>query len=107
MMGEERELDILLEGFGKDKEEAFLNALGGLQKKVVSQTGGLILRIEPLSVEFIEGVELRRTEKFLFLFMKREISVYSIKVKVNVRVFLVRLENCAFRVEQEKRKFFQ
>lgn len=106
-MGEEKELEVILQGKGNTKDAAFSDALTGLQKQISAETKRVILRIEPLAVDFLEGTEQRFTEKFLFFFLKREVSVFHIKVRVRVRLFLVDLDDCAFTSEQGKQSFFR
>ena len=106
-MGGERELEVVLEGGGGSKEAAFSNALAGLQKSIAEGGRYLIIRIEPLEVELIEGSERRRAEKFMFFFMKRDVSVFHVKIRVKVRVFRIDMDACNFAAERDKESFFR
>jgi len=80
---------VIVSGTGKTRDEAFARAMSSVQKTLTKQVTGTIIRIEPLSVEFLEGKEVTSTEKFLFLFFKREVSTYTIKIKVKVSLYVV------------------
>ena len=100
------EISIVLDGKGKTKQEAFINAISSLQNKITDKMKGTVIRIEPLDVKFIEGTETRTTEKFLFLFMKREVSAFVVKIEVKVRVFSVDHESFEFKLNDRRNKFF-
>lgn len=79
---------MILEGNGDSKKEAFANAMSSTQKAINEGNEGYVIRIEPLEVEFVEGKEYISYEKFMFLFMKRKISRFYVKLKVKVRCFI-------------------
>lgn len=105
-MSHEVEMNVVLEGKGKSKQDAFINAISFLQKKISSSVKGTVIRIEPLDVNFVEGTETRFTEKFFFFFMKREVSNFHLKVEVKVRVFSVDHDSFEFELNDRTKKFF-
>lgn len=94
---------ITLAGSDKTKEGAFINAINKLQMQISKEIKGLPIRIEPLNVTLVEGTEIIRTEKFLFFFMKKTVSKFTLKINVKVRATVVDVEK--FNFEQVKRKY--
>ena len=99
---EELTTSVILSGTDKTKQGAFINAIGKLQNQLSSSINGLPIRIEPISVKVIEGKEFIHTEKFLFLFMKRKVSKFSIKIEVKVRAIFVNIDKFQFEREEIK-----
>lgn len=96
------ELKITLLGTGKTKEQAFSDAMLNIQKEVNKKVEGVIIRIEPLKVEILEGICETYTEKFFFFFLKRDVSNFKVKIEVDVRVFIVEINKFEFKKETVK-----
>lgn len=98
-----REENVTVSGSGKTSEEAFAKAMSSIQKTLNKQVKETIIRIEPLEVEFLEGEEEIRTERFLLLFLKREVSTFKITLKVKVNIFAVNVNSFAIEQKRENR----
>lgn len=98
---EEKEITLKVEGSGETREQALNTALSNIQKQV----GGTPLRIEPLDVEVLEATEMRKTERFLFLFFPRIRSTYYLRLKVKIRIISIHLENITFQSQAEQSLF--
>lgn len=96
-----REVTIEVSGSGKTKEEAFAKAMSMVQKKLSQQEQGILIRIEPLEVDLVEGREVTGTERFLFFFFKREISTFTVKLNVKVNLYTVDIESVEFEKTKE------
>lgn len=95
-----QEVSVFVSGSGKTKEEAFARAISKVQKSASQQVAGTVIRIEPLEVELLEGNEVIATERFLFLFFKREVSTFTVKVKVKVNLYAVDINCMEFKKEK-------
>lgn len=80
------EKDIIVQAEGKSKEEAYGSAFRLLRKNVYSEIKGCILQMEPKAVYVMEENVKTYTEKFLWLFMSREIETCTIKIRVTVDI---------------------
>lgn len=98
------ETSIVLAGKGKNARDSFIDAIGKMQRQITDNTKGTIIRIEPLDVKFLGGEENISTEKYFFFFMKRDISVFTIKVEVKVNVTVVETDAFEFTKERKKEK---
>ncbi|GLC86924.1 DUF4312 family protein [Lysinibacillus piscis] len=87
---------VQIEGIGQSKELAINTALGSIQKKIMSNYKGLILRIEPIDVTVIEARETTYTERFFLLFFPRKRNQYKVVLEVEVNVFLLDVEEIVF-----------
>jgi len=87
------ETSIVVTGAGRTKKEAFTNAIARIQPELSKTVDGYIIRIEPLEVGFIEGRQVIKIEKFLYLFMPREVSRFELRLEVRVRYFVVDAES--------------
>lgn len=103
----EGEKVVVLTGTGDTKENAFASALSKLQSELGKQVGGIFIRIEPLKVNVLEGIENISYERFLFLFWKREVKKYTMKIEVHVRYFSVDVEEYKFTKIMQKEKLFR
>ena len=83
------EKSVVVSGTGKTREEAFSKALASIQKVLGKEVEGTIIRIEPVAVRFLEGLETVSTERFMFFFLKRDVSTFFIKLEVDVNLFVV------------------
>ena len=79
------ETGVVLTGKGKSAQDAFIDAIGKMQRQVTTDVKGTIIRIEPLEVVFLEGKEVITTEKYFFFFMKREVSKFTVKIEVKAK----------------------
>jgi uncharacterized protein (TIGR03578 family) len=87
---------IRINGAGKTKEQAISNALGRIQKKLMSEQKGMVIRIEPLDVEIIEAKETEYTERFFFFFFPRKRSNFNVVLDVKVSVVMLNVEGIHF-----------
>ncbi len=96
------ETRVRIEGKGDSKEKALNIALGNIQKKIMKEyKGNMIIRIEPVNVAVVEAKETSYIERFLFFFLPRERSKYSVVLDVDVNLFLLDVEEIRFeKVEQ-------
>ena len=100
------ESSAILTGKGKNPREAFIEAIGKMQRHITDDTKGTIIRIEPLDVKFLEGKEVISTEKYFFFFMKRDVSIFTIKVEVKANVTVVDTDSFEFAKERAKQGIF-
>lgn len=96
------ETKVRIEGKGDSKEKALNFALGNIQKKIMKDyKGNMIIRIEPVNVEVVEAMETSYIERFLFIFAPRERSKYRVVLEVDVKLFLLDVEEINFKkIEQ-------
>lgn len=87
---------VRIEGVGHSKEQAVSVALGNIQKKIMSEQKGMIIRIEPLHVEVVEAKELTYTERFLFFFFPRKRQKFKVVLDVEVNLFLLNIDEIQF-----------
>ncbi|WP_430509730.1 DUF4312 family protein [Gottfriedia solisilvae] len=92
---------VRIEGIGQSKEQAVSDALGNIQRKIMSEQKGMIIRIEPLHVEVVEAKELTYTEHFLFFFFPRKRQKFKVVLDVDVNLFLLNIDEIQFKkIEQ-------
>ncbi|GGE79875.1 hypothetical protein GCM10007140_31760 [Priestia taiwanensis] len=87
---------VRIEGTGKTKEQAIGNALGRIQKKVMSMQKGMVIRIEPLDIDVVEAKEMEYTERFLFFFLPRKRSNFHVVLDVEVSLVLLKVDDIHF-----------
>lgn len=87
---------LQIKGVGSSKEQAINTALGNIQKKVMDDYKGMIIRIEPMDVQVIEAKESSYTERFLFFFFPRKRSKYKVVLEIEVKVFLLEVDKIQF-----------
>lgn len=92
---------IEIEGIGNSKDLAINRALGNIQKKVMADYNGMILRIEPVDVRIIEAQETTYTERFLFFFFPRKRTEYKVVLEITVNVFLLEVDQIQFNKNDE------
>lgn len=90
------ETKVQIEGFGNSKELAINSALGTIQKKVMKEHKGLILRIEPSDVNVIEAKETTFTERFFLFFIPRKRSKFKVVLEITVNIFLLDVDEIQF-----------
>ncbi len=78
--------DFDLVGEGKSIEEAYNNIFSLVRSEVYSAVPGVVIQMEPKEVYLLSKEEKKVTEKFLFLFLPREKSRWTIKVKLVVTI---------------------
>ena len=86
--------DFTLEGYGKDKTEAFNKAFSALQAQAYAslQGEGLLLHMEPLAVEILEEHRQTPAEKVVGFFRPKPIMHYQVKFCVTVRLKYIPIE---------------
>lgn len=95
---------IRIKGTGNSKEHAINQALGNIQKSVMSKyAGSMIIRIEPINVSVVEAQEFSYIERFLLLFFPRKRSKYSVVLDVEVNLFLLDTQEIVFEKIEEKK----
>lgn len=87
---------VQIDGSGNSKELAINTALGNIQKKIMSEHKGLILRIEPIDVKVIEAKETNFTERFFLFFFPRKRSKFKVVLEIDVNVFLMDVDDIQF-----------
>jgi uncharacterized protein (TIGR03578 family) len=92
---------VRINGAGKTKEQAISNALGRIQKKIMSEQAGMVIRIEPLDVEIIEAKETEYTERFLLFFFPRKRSNFNVVLDVKVSLVMLNVEDIHFQKTTE------
>ena len=85
--------DFILESSGKSKEEVFGNMFAVLRRRVYREVPGVVLHMEPLEVYILDENKQDYTERFLWLFMPRKKSSYTIKAMVVVLIKYIELSN--------------
>ena len=86
------ETSVLVSGVGRTKKAAFADAMSKIQSQLSDKIAGYLIRIEPLEVSVVDGKEIVTTERFLFLFLKRDVSRFELRLCVKVRYFEVDVE---------------
>lgn len=87
---------VRVEGQGNTKDHAFSIALGNIQKKVMSEHKGMIIRIEPINVEVVEARERTYTERFLIFFLPRKRQTYKVVLDIDVQLFILDVDEISF-----------
>lgn len=87
---------LRIEGFGISKELAINTALGTIQKKVMEQYKGIILRIEPIDIRIISANETIYTERFLFFLFPRKRKKYKVVLDIDVNIFMLNVDEIPF-----------
>jgi uncharacterized protein (TIGR03578 family) len=91
-MNKKMEEHIYVHGKGSSKKHAVSHALAKIQSEVMQKyKDHMIIRIEPLDVQISKIEEEKYTEKFLFLFLKREKSNVKVVLDVTVSLFLMEI----------------
>ncbi|GCF92278.1 hypothetical protein NRIC_01690 [Enterococcus florum] len=88
---------LIVEGKGESKTAAFSDALNKIQKQVLKGSQDVILRIEPKEVTVLSAEEQQYTERFLFFFMPRKRVDYAVKLKVEVELSTIQMNNVVFK----------
>lgn len=87
---------IQVEGTGKEKNQAFANALNQIHNRVLKEKNDVIIRIEPLDIEIIKAEQETFTERFLFFFLPRKRADYRVVLAVEVEITLIEMETIDF-----------
>ncbi|UTH74707.1 DUF4312 family protein [Chromobacterium sp. IIBBL 290-4] len=87
---------VQVSGQGDSKAQAFADALSKVQRAVLGQSDKVLLRIEPHEVQVIHAEQATTTERFLFLFLPRERTRYSVALEVTAQVSAIDADSVAF-----------
>ncbi|POB00390.1 cytoplasmic protein [Chromobacterium sinusclupearum] len=87
---------VQVSGLGESKAQAFADALSKVQRAVLGQSGKVLLRIEPHDVRVVSAEQATITERFLFLFLRRERTRYSVVLEVTANVAAIDADRVAF-----------
>ncbi|EOL49056.1 DUF4312 family protein [Enterococcus caccae] len=87
---------IQVEGTGKEKNQAFANALNQIHNRVLKGKNDVIVRIEPLDIQIIKAEQESFTERFLFFFLPRTRVDYRVLLDVEVEITLIEVESIKF-----------
>lgn len=88
---------VTVSGKGSTKQKAFAAALSSVQGKILRETDKVLLRIEPEDVRVINAEEKIRTEKFLFFFLPRKKTEYSVTLEITVSVTSIDTDKIDFK----------
>lgn len=91
---------LRINGKGKSKQEAFADALSKIQKQVIKNNDDVILQIQPKDVTVLAATEDRYTEKFLFFFMPRVRSTFTVDLEITVEIQKVRMADVPFQLTE-------
>lgn len=87
---------IQVEGTGKEKNQAFANALNQIHNRVLKEKNDVIIRIEPLDIQVVKAEQETFTERFLFFFLPRTRADYRVLLDVEVEITLIEMETIQF-----------
>lgn len=87
---------IQVEGTGKEKNQAFANALNQIHNRVLKEKKDVIIRIEPLDIQVVKAEQEIFTERFLFFFLPRTRADYRVLLDVEVEITLIEMETIQF-----------
>lgn len=90
---------IRVKGQGETKQKAVATAINSVQREVLKRDNyknNIILRIEPLNVEMVEGTYQYKLEKFLFFFLPRKRETYSVVIDILVKIVFIDLTDVTF-----------
>lgn len=96
MMKTQYTTTISVQGKGTTKAAAFSDALSHVQSAVMKGNAHILLRIEPQEVEVVQALVAERKEAFLFFFLRRTRSTFSVTLNVTVNVTAIDVEKVAF-----------
>lgn len=87
---------IQVEGTGKEKNQAFANALNQIHNRVLKEKNDVIIRIEPIDIQIVRAEQETFTERFLFIFLPRTRADYRVLLDVEVEITLIEMEAIEF-----------
>lgn len=87
---------VSVQGKGATKAAAFSDALSHVQSEVMKGNAHILLRIEPQDVEVVQALVAERKEAFLFFFLRRTRSTFSVTLNVTVNVTSIDVNKVAF-----------
>lgn len=82
---------VNVSGKGKNRQEAFADALTKVSKKITSDKEKLIFKIEPESFKVKSLTKINEKEHFLFIFFPRTVVSYQVDMIVNVNLEYISL----------------
>lgn len=94
---------VVVFGKGNSKNDAFADALMGIRKAVIGNSGEVLLRIEPEEVRLVSAKQYVTKEAFLFFFLKRERVQFSVELEVVVKVLAIETQAVVFETQQPKK----
>lgn len=74
--------EFILEGYGREKKDAYGRAFGSLKKKTYQEIDGLIIHMEPKDVLILEEYEKTKAQKVAGYFKPKQNQDYYVKLKV-------------------------
>lgn len=83
---EEKEHEMTIKMTGGSLENAVANLFQVMRKQIFEEIRHPIIQMEAKEVYFEEVLVQKETERFLFLFMPREKSYFTITARIVVRV---------------------
>ena len=88
---------VTVSGNGNTKKSAFSSALSNIQTTILKDNEQVILRIEPVDVKLINAEKEEKKEKFMFFFLSRNKTTYSVTLDVTVNVTIINLDQLNFK----------
>lgn len=85
------ERSVVVTGKGKTKEEAIANAFTSFRKQLQGEIG-TIVKLEPLEVYILNEDVETEVEKFLWIFMPREKSTYTLEMEIEFQIKYIDLK---------------
>ncbi|HEH9399644.1 cytoplasmic protein [Aeromonas sobria] len=87
---------VIVNGKGATRQQAFAAALSQVQPTLLKDNPLVMLRIEPLEVQVLKAEESVRVEKFLFFFLPRQRCEYRVELEIKVQVTSLDVAKVAF-----------
>ena len=95
-MKEDFTTQIIVNGKGATRQQAFAAALSQVQHTLLKDNPRVMLRIEPVEVQVLKAEESVRVEKFLFFFLPRQRREYRVQLEIKVQVTSLDAATVAF-----------
>lgn len=89
---------VTVSGNGNTKQSAFSSALSNIQKSILKDNEQVILRIEPVDVKLVNAEKKERIEKFMFFFLPKNKTTYSVTIDVTVNVTVINIDQLDFKL---------
>ena len=93
-MKEDFTTQVMVNGKGATRQQAFAAALSQVQHTLLKDNPRVMLRIEP--VEVLEAEESVRVEKFLFFFLPRQRHEFRVRLAITVKVISLDVDKVDF-----------
>ena len=85
-MKEDFTTQIIVNGKGATRQQAFAAALTQVQHTLLKDNPRVMLRIEPVEVQVLKAEESVRVEKFLFFFLPRQRREFRVQLEITAKV---------------------